>query len=108
MISPIGVLSHARLGPDPKRGESPQVVVAAGLWFAASRDAGSSPPHGDAQSRSRGAAGGAPGIGMAGYTLVGCTTAPGFEFADWELADRSTLLSQLPQHREVITRLTRA
>lgn len=42
-----------------------------------------------------------------GFTLVGCTTAPAFDFADFELADRPTLLDAYPQHRAVIERLTR-
>ena len=41
------------------------------------------------------------------YSFVGCTVAPGFDFADFELGDRATLLSSFPQHREIIQRLTR-
>lgn len=37
----------------------------------------------------------------------GGTVAPGFDFADFELADRASLLAQFPQHRETIIRLTR-
>jgi predicted cupin superfamily sugar epimerase len=43
----------------------------------------------------------------AGYALVGCTVAPGFDFADFELADRARLLRAHPRHRAVIERLTR-
>jgi hypothetical protein len=50
----------ARLGPDLAAGEAPQIVVPAGHWQ---------------QARSLGA-----------WTLVGCTVAPGFEFAGFELA----------------------
>jgi len=49
-----------RLGPDLASGERPQIVVPAGVWQNAV---------------SRGA-----------YTLVGCTVAPGFEFAGFEMA----------------------
>lgn len=49
-----------RLGPDLAAGERPQVVVPAGWWQAA---------------RSLGP-----------WTLVGCTVAPAFEFAGFELA----------------------
>lgn len=49
-----------RLGADLAGGERPQCVVPAGVWQAA---------------ESRGA-----------WTLVGCTVAPGFEFAGFELA----------------------
>jgi predicted cupin superfamily sugar epimerase len=41
------------------------------------------------------------------YALVGCTVAPGFDFCDFELADRAALLRQYPQHRPLIERLTR-
>jgi len=42
-----------------------------------------------------------------GYGLAGCTTAPAFEFADFELADRKVLAETFPQHQGVIERLTR-
>ena len=53
---------RVRLGPDLASGEVPQAVVPAGVWQCA--DCG-----GD-------------------WTLVGCTVAPGFEFAGFELAPR--------------------
>ena len=79
-----GQLATHALGRDPTRGESLQVVVPAGAWFAA-------------EVASAGA-----------YALVGCTVAPGFDFADFELGDRVRLLECYPQHRGVIERLTRA
>jgi hypothetical protein len=42
-----------------------------------------------------------------GFALVGCTVSPGFDFADFEMANRSALLSAYPQHRSIIERLTR-
>ena len=42
------------------------------------------------------------------YALVGCTTAPAFDFADFELADRGALADAYPQHRGGIERLTRS
>lgn len=71
------------LGTDPDAGQSFQAVVRGGRWF------GSSLLH--------------PGT----FALVGCTVAPGFEFADFEMAKRRELLSLYPEHRDVITRLTR-
>jgi uncharacterized protein len=62
---------------------SPQAVVPAGEWFA-SRVAG--------EGR---------------WALVGCTVAPGFDFADFELADRATLTAQHPAHAALIAALTR-
>lgn len=42
-----------------------------------------------------------------GYALVGCTVAPGFDFADFELPDREKLLRLHPDHEALIRRLTR-
>jgi len=39
--------------------------------------------------------------------LVGCTVAPGFDFADFELADKEALAGQYPQHAALIRQLTR-
>lgn len=77
-----GKLSIIRLGSDPEAGEVFQAMVPAGAWF------GSKPAEG------------------AAYSLVGCTVAPGFDFGGFELAERHTLLSMFPQHREVIEKLT--
>jgi predicted cupin superfamily sugar epimerase len=70
------------LGTDLDRGERPQHVVPAGHWFGA-----------------------APAPGAA-YALVGCTVAPGFEFARFELGDRARLSALFPGARALIKRLT--
>lgn len=44
--------------------------------------------------------------GTEGFSLVGCTVAPGFTFEDFELADRQALIDQYPEHSAIITRLT--
>ena len=77
--------THERrlLGLDVERGDSPQVVVPAGYWFAAEV---TSPD---------------------GFALVSCTVAPGFDYLDFELADRAALAAQYPPHRELVERLTR-
>ena len=80
-ISHSGRLITHRLGADPANGESFQTVVKAGSWFA-------SEPIGE-------------------YGLVGCTVAPGFDFADFELAERDVLVQQYPEHKELIRRLSR-
>lgn len=82
VISPAGVLTVIRLGRHLDQGDVLQAVVLAGSWF------GSKPK---------------PGTDFA---LVGCTVAPGFDFADFEMADRATLLAEFPQHRAVIEALT--
>jgi hypothetical protein len=78
-----GGLEECRLGPHPERGERFQVLVPAGCWYGVRVD--------DPDS----------------YALVGGTVAPGFDFADFELADRRSLLAAFPQHRHAIVRLTR-
>ncbi|MFN3851062.1 MAG: cupin domain-containing protein [Spirosomataceae bacterium] len=78
-----GNLNTIKLGNNPENGEVFQAVVPAGVWF------GSKPLLPD------------------GYSLVGCTVAPAFDFADFELADRTALIGEFPQHRAIIELLTR-
>jgi predicted cupin superfamily sugar epimerase len=78
-----GELGCTRLGSDILGGEVHQHVVPANTWFA-----------------SRLAAGGS-------FSLVGCTVAPGFDFADFCLADQALLLAAFPQHSQTIAELTR-
>jgi hypothetical protein len=82
-ITHNGRLVTHRLGSDPANGNSFFTVVHAGSWFA------SVPAEGGE------------------YALVGCTAAPGFDFADFELAGRETLAKQYPEHAELIRLLTR-
>lgn len=70
------------LGTRFELGQTPQHVVPAGRWFAATLPAG------------------------APYALVGCGVAPGFEFARFELAVRAQLLPRFPAARDLIERLT--
>jgi hypothetical protein len=83
VIDEQGRYSEIQLGTDPDAGQVLQAVVKAGCWFASRlRDSNS-------------------------YALVGCTVAPGFDFEDFELAKRAELIERYPQHRELITKLTR-
>ncbi|GAB2176450.1 cupin domain-containing protein [Dongia sp. agr-C8] len=77
-IDAAGSLKTTRLGGDLLY----QHVVPAGSWF------GASPAEGGR------------------FCLVGCTVAPGFDFADFELADRDALLAEYPRHQDWIRRLT--
>ncbi len=86
-IDPSGALTSTRLGNDLASGERPQHVVPRGVWFG-SRVLGGSEARGD-------------------HALVGCTVAPGFDFADFELADRATLAAVFPLHRALVGELTR-
>ena len=60
MAPPDGLEQTRLLGPDLLAGQSPQLVVPTGWWQAAEP--------------------------MGAWTLCGCTVAPGFEFAAFELA----------------------
>ena len=82
VIAPNGEQEAIKLGNRLEAGETFQAVVPAGSWFASEPNDG-------------------------GYGLVGCTVAPGFDFADFELAERDSLQQQFPEHHEVIERLTR-
>ena len=42
------------------------------------------------------------------YALVGCDVGPGFDFSDFEIAEREALAQAFPQHRALIERWTRA
>jgi uncharacterized protein len=77
VIDPEGHASELSLG------EEFQGVVKAGCWF------------------------GARVKDPMGFALVGCTVAPGFAFADFELAKRADLVRAYPAHRELIEALTR-
>lgn len=83
IIDADGGYSTLALGCDIEKGQSPQAVVTAGCLFGTTVDD--------------------PGT----YALVGCTVAPGFEFDDFEILDRETLLKQYPQHKSIIEKLTR-
>jgi uncharacterized protein len=65
-------------------------AVAAGAWFAA-------------EPYARESAG-----AERAWALVGCAVSPGFDFRDFELADRAALGREHPDHASLIERLTRA
>lgn len=81
-ISPQGQRLTWVLGHAFKQGQVLQCAVPAGCWFGARLHMGS------------------------GYAVVGCTVAPGFEFADFEVAERAALLEQFPEHATIIEALT--
>ncbi len=78
--------SHRRvlLGAELATGERPQHVVRAGELQAARVLQGAY-----------------------GFALCGCTVAPGFDFADFRMPPRAELVARLPQHRELLTALSR-
>jgi predicted cupin superfamily sugar epimerase len=83
VINAEGEYSNVRLGVAEEGEEAYQGIIHAGSWFGAIVD--------DPE----------------GYSLVGCTVAPGFDFTDFEMGERADLLGRYPRHRGIIERLTR-
>lgn len=82
-IGPDGHLITHRLGLRLDHHETLFLHIPAGVWFGAEVE------------------------NQAGYGLVSCAVAPGFEFDDFELATRKQLTALYPQHESMIHRLTR-
>ncbi len=72
-----------RLGNDLELGESLQVTVPANCWFAAKV------------------------VEPNTYSLSSCTVAPGFDFQDFQIAERQKLMEEFPDHSQIIAELTR-
>lgn len=83
LLNKDGELATHKLGdPTTIKDAHFQVVITANQWFAAQPD----DPH--------------------SYTLIGCTVAPGFEFEDFELANRDKLNAMYPAHTTLIKKFT--
>ncbi len=72
-----------QLGADLAAAQRPQVVVPKNVWQGSRLIPGGH------------------------FALLGCTVAPGFEFADYESGQRQALTSAYPGQRDLITVLTR-
>jgi len=81
-IDPSGQLARVELGAELLQGQRPQWVVPAGYLQAARV------------------------IGQ-GFGLCGCTVAPGFDFADFDMPPRADLVARFPALRAVIESFTR-
>lgn len=81
VITPSGDYYPLKLGSSISDGEVFQAVVPAGCWFGAE-------------------------VSGDGYSLVGCTVAPGFDFADFEMGAREQLLKEFPEQAEIVRHLT--
>jgi uncharacterized protein len=81
-LFPDGRGKIIRLGNNLAAGDVPQVLAPGNVWQG-----------------SRLAPGGK-------WALLGCTVAPGFEFADYTSGSRAELVEQFPAHAEMITALT--
>jgi predicted cupin superfamily sugar epimerase len=86
----LHVLEAGGAAAAPQRGAAalfePQLVVPAGTWQAA-RLLGSEADPGE-------------------WALVSCVVAPGFDYEDFELAERDALVAEHPQERRIILELT--
>jgi uncharacterized protein len=78
-----GEYELVKLGSLVNREEVFQYVVPGGAWFASEPAPSSS------------------------YCLTGCTVAPGFDFADFEMAQCDVLLRDFPDHEDLVRRLCR-
>lgn len=81
-ITKQGELIKHVLGRDLEKGESFQILIKAGSWFGSRCEVEN------------------------GFSFVGCTVAPGFDFEDFILADRQQLSELFPQHKKLIEELT--
>jgi predicted cupin superfamily sugar epimerase len=82
-IDEKGNLERFNIGPNIFAGEVPQVLVRRGVWQGLRLKTGGK------------------------WALMGTTVAPGFEFEDFEVGIRETLINQFPQLRNDIIRFTR-
>ena len=82
MIDNKGKYSSQDVGNRIDKGEVLQCLVPANTWFASEVK----------ENRS--------------FALLGCTVSFGFDFNDFEMADKS-LINEFPEHEEVLSRLIR-
>lgn len=82
LIHEDGKYEEKLLGKDITGGEFPQIVIKGGTWFGAF-------PKNDNS-----------------FSLAGCTVFPGFDFEDFEMADRKKMLNDFPKLESIIIRLT--
>jgi predicted cupin superfamily sugar epimerase len=83
LLYPDGRGERTMIGSDLQVGQRPQICVPAGTWQGC-----------------RLIPGGA-------FALMGCTVAPGFDFADFTMASRADLLAEYADWQEPICALTR-
>jgi uncharacterized protein len=81
-LTPQGIGHAIVLGPNILEGQQVQATVPRGVWQGSALEPGGK------------------------FALLGCTVAPGFDYADYETADRRELVAMYPQFADLITRLT--
>jgi predicted cupin superfamily sugar epimerase len=82
-LGPDGAARRVVIGNDLAAGQEPQVVVAAGVWQGCRLVPGGR------------------------WALLGCTVAPGFDYADFELARREDMLALSTEYSALVTSLTK-
>lgn len=82
IIDDNGFLTTTKLGLSAENNILPQATITANQWFAAET------------------------IGE--FSLVGCTVSPGFDFNDFEIAERNSLVKLHNEHRKIIEQFTRS
>jgi predicted cupin superfamily sugar epimerase len=83
-LHPDGSNEIVTLGHDILNEQKVQVLVPKGVWQGAFIQPGGK------------------------FSLMGCSVAPGFDEADFEIGDREALLAKYPDMRDLIMRLTHA
>jgi len=81
-LTPDGGGQTIVLGPDLIAGQQVQVTVPRSVWQGSILEPGGR------------------------FALLGCTVAPGFDYADYEGAKRRVLLERYPKFADLITKLT--
>lgn len=82
-IDPSGGLTRIAFGSDVLNDQVPQILVPKGTWQALKLHEGGR------------------------WALMGTTVAPGFEFEDFELGNRKTMVLEFPEHKKDIWRFTK-
>lgn len=81
-LAPDGRGETVVLGSDVLAGQRPQLLVPRGVWQGSLLESGGA------------------------FALLGCTVAPGFEYADYEGGSRKQLIEHYPEHARLIEQLT--
>jgi predicted cupin superfamily sugar epimerase len=82
IIDEKGKMQEVVLGKKTELGEVFQTVIKKNSWFAAEV------------------------MNKRSFSLIGCTVSPGFDFSDFELADRKTLEEKYPDYKTTIYKFT--
>ena len=82
ILSDKGEYKISKLGLNIENGELPQIVIPHNHWFAAEL------------------------LDKTSFSLMGCTVAPGFDFADFKFGTKKELIKKFPLYKDVISKLS--